>query len=358
MSTTTNTYLPQTAPNEQKPVTQTQPEQPGYVQQAYDGAASLATSAANTLSGVLGGVSTANPLRTQPSETTYRNQQPHVGGVGDLGTTSEVDVTRLPEERANPDPLSGGPIGDIAHPNPAYNDPGLIQKALNTKNEKSEPGFSGAAIPKENQYRNQQPHVGGVADLGTNSSADVARLPEERVNPNPLGDQYRNHQPHVGGVGDLGTRSEQDVARLPEERGATSSTDKPSASQEAQRSGKKSAVQRTVGDITHPDHSGGVSGSNHDNDHGLGAAHGEEHGGRDERAVRGTQDKHHEQGHDSKHHDKDDEGDDAKSPTMKDKIKGSLHVVKGKITRDKEEVAQGKLLKTTGQTESPTSGNY
>ena len=40
---------------------------------------------------------------------------------------------------------------------------------------------------------------------------------------------------------------------------------------------------------------------------------------------------------------------------MKDKVKGSLLIAKGTITRDKEEVAQGKLLKTTGSTESPTS---
>lgn len=196
------------------------------------------------------------------------------------------------------------------------------------------------------------------------------------ANPNPLGDQHRNRQPHVGGVGDLGTRSDKDVVRLPDERGefvtgevlgllltrtlsaaATTSSEDPSANQEAQRAGKKSNWEhRTIGDITHPAHSGGTSGTNHDNDHGLGGPHreGEHHSGRDERAIRGRQGDDNSHQHDQ-HSEDDHDEDNATSPKMKDKIKGSLLIAKGKITRDKEDVAQGKLLKTTGQTEPPTS---
>ena len=39
-----------------------------------------------------------------PAETHFQNKQAHVGGVGDMGTSSEADVVRLPEERGTPVP--------------------------------------------------------------------------------------------------------------------------------------------------------------------------------------------------------------------------------------------------------------
>lgn len=50
------------------------------------------TSVTNAVAGVTGNAPT-------DTTTAYRNQQPHVGGVGDLGTTEEQDAVRVPEER-------------------------------------------------------------------------------------------------------------------------------------------------------------------------------------------------------------------------------------------------------------------
>ncbi|KAG8894511.1 hypothetical protein FRC00_008856 [Tulasnella sp. 408] len=123
MSTTSNRFDSQ--PQDQTSL-KTGPGQQGYVQQAYDMASKAGAAAATTASTVYKTVAGTAANAVDPT-TNYRNHQPHVGGVGDLGTISTDDVVRLPEERgvynfvssslvdvvmltlvppANPDPLN------------------------------------------------------------------------------------------------------------------------------------------------------------------------------------------------------------------------------------------------------------
>ncbi|KAG9051230.1 hypothetical protein FS837_010517 [Tulasnella sp. UAMH 9824] len=149
MSTTSNRFDSQ--PQDQTSLKTGPGQQQGYVQQAYDIASKAGAAAATTASNVYNTVAGTAANAVDPT-TNYRNHQPHVGGVGDLGTISTDDVVRLPEERANPDPLN----------------------------------------PPERQFRNRQLHVGGVGDLGTRSEVDVVRLPEERANPDPYSPTSKN----------------------------------------------------------------------------------------------------------------------------------------------------------------------
>ncbi|KIO31181.1 hypothetical protein M407DRAFT_241887 [Tulasnella calospora MUT 4182] len=149
MSTTSNRFDSQ--PQDQTSLKTGPGQQQGYVQQAYDIASKASAAAAATASNVYNTVAGTAANAVDPT-TNFRNHQQHVGGVGDLGTISTDDVVRLPEERANPDPLN----------------------------------------PPERQFRNHQVHIGGVGDLGTRSEVDVVRLPEERANPDPYSSTSRN----------------------------------------------------------------------------------------------------------------------------------------------------------------------
>jgi len=343
MSTTSNTYNTDATTGSKAAAV----GQPGYLQQAYEGAASLATTAATTVSNALN--SSGVTGTTADSTTQFRNQQPHVGGVGDLGTSSDADVARLPEERANPEPFTGRGAADISASNPAVSDPVNIQSRLNAREPPvpyPETG-SGVGAPAETHFRNNQPHIGGVGDLGTRSDNDVARLPEERANPNPL-------------------------AAAP---GGTSTSTTTKAKEGV--SAVKDSMKGTVHDVTQPGHSGGNTGSNHDTDHGLGMPHREsrELGGRDAAAIgtqnttsgsanpggamdmgpgsykdRQTQDVDSVPKPNASHSmDTDSSPTDSKGPTKMDKIKGSLLIAKGKLTHGQEEIEQGKNLKTMGK---------
>ncbi|KAG9014932.1 hypothetical protein FRB90_005036 [Tulasnella sp. 427] len=315
-----------------------QQQQPGYLEQAYNLASNTAATAYNAIAG--------------PTDTTtnYRNQQPHVGGVGDMGTKSDADVTRLPEERANPNPFTSGGTSEALE-NPNISDPTSIQDRLNARNPPNpypEGHSNVGATAGDNQFRDQKDRTGGVGDLGTRSDADVVRLPEERSNPNPLSSNTGNtnqfSQPTAGGLtsgstgfgstrddnrdnfGSTGGRTFGDVHdrdtsnfdndndRVPRNAtgaaaiGATAGTaamhelskkdrsnnDTPSTGSHGWRPEQKSwdtgNVTGTMHDPTQHGHSTGVTGSNVDTDHGLGMPHNEgtQRGNRDEGALAGT----------------------------------------------------------------------
>jgi len=124
---------------------------------------------------------------------------------------------------------------------------------------------------------------GGVGDLGTTSTADVALLPEERANPDPLSNTSSMGQtgsygvgghPGVhGGVGDLGTRSEADVAVLPDERITTGTPSTQATEDAAMLAGGLGGHDGRHHDITKEGSTGGHSGASYDVDHGLGMPH-------------------------------------------------------------------------------------
>ena len=131
-------------------------------------------------------------------------------------------------------------------------------------------------------------------------------------------------------------------------------------------------MKGTVHDMTQPGHSGGLTGSNHDTDHGLGMPHreGRELGSRDAGAV-GTQNtatagamdmgpgSHQDrQTQDvgsvpkpnaSDSMDTESSPTNSKGPTKMDKLKGNFLIAKGKLTHGQEEIEQGKNLKTIGK---------
>ncbi|KAG8902244.1 hypothetical protein FRB99_004702 [Tulasnella sp. 403] len=310
-------------PGQQKPEQQPT-QQPGYLKQAYDGATSLATTAANTLSNAFSGM-------TIDSSTQHRNQQSHVGGVDDLGTKSDSDVARLPEERANPDPLGHKGTDDVSLDDPAISDPATIQSRLNARN----PPQPYPEQRGDKDYRNHLPHVGGVGDLGTNSEADVVRLPEEKGNPDPFADQAPTSTLAVAPTSSVAPTSQ-----------APSSTTPPGQ----QKSWDHRGHAGTATDATQPGHSGGVTGSNHDVDHGLGMPH------KEHKEV--AQHHHHIRDKDQNVTGAHEDGSptDDKGPSRMDKLRGNLMIAKGKLTKGHEEVEQGKRLKTTGKSVDPEQG--
>ncbi|KAG8898716.1 hypothetical protein FRC01_010792 [Tulasnella sp. 417] len=256
---------------------QQQQQQPGYIEQAYN----LASNAYNSM--------------TSPTDptTNYRNQQPHVGGVGDLGTKSDADVTRLPEERANPNPYtSGGTSESLSNPNIA--NPTSIQERLNARDPPNPypEGNAGVGHSSDKQFRNQQDHVGGVGDLGTKSDADVARLPEERANPDPLASRPGDSNPFkdttTGAATGFAASHDVDRDRDRHDRDAMD-INRPQSHgwKPEQKSWDTGNVVGTMHDPTKHGHSGGVTGSNLDTDHGLGMPHRDDtqRGNRDEGAI-------------------------------------------------------------------------
>ncbi|KAG8894124.1 hypothetical protein FRC01_013154, partial [Tulasnella sp. 417] len=285
-------------------------------------------------------------------------------------------------------------------------------------------------------------HVGGVGDLGTKSDADVARLPEERANPDPLASRPGDTNPFrdttTGAA--TGFAASNDVDRdRDRDRHATDAMDinRPHSHgwKPEQKSWDTANVVGTMHDPTKHGHSGGVTGSNVDTDHGLGMPHRDDtqRGNRDEGAIgqqsnlagatdlqsgrdagfkADTRDqgvnertqapvgvdttrtgpRHHDHRDEAeerrhgddigmshraqapvgvdttttttgpRHHDHHDEAeerhheDDTTSPTGKthpsklDKLHGKIMVAKGKLTKDSEAIAQGERLQTEGVT--------
>ncbi|KAG8986906.1 hypothetical protein FRB94_002391 [Tulasnella sp. JGI-2019a] len=128
-------------------------------------------------------------------------------------------------------------------------------------------------------------HPGGVGDLGTTSTADVAVLPEERVNPNPLANTtsmgsamagtfgVAGHPGSHGGVGDLGTSSDTNVAVLPHEHSQSNTTGPTRAEDAAMAAGGLGGHDGRHHDITKEGSTGGRTGANYDLDHSLGMPH-------------------------------------------------------------------------------------
>jgi len=308
MSTTTNTYINSNQTQKVKPAS----EEPDFTEQASNFLTSataavssyLPASVSNAVAGVTGATTT-------DSTTAYRNRQPHVGGVGDLGTQEEQDVVRVPEERQNPDPLSGNTTtANIGTPNPAFNEPTGIQEQNNNRG-------PGEIVPQSNSGVSagitgvQQTNMtgmtatsgmgitgvgghpgqpGGVGDLGTPSTSDVAVLPEERETSGAAGKTRSfgvgGHPGYPGGASDLGTHSANGVAILPDERASTNikGTSSSYDSAEAACVGKDNQdIGLSNGglgghegrhhDITKAGSTGGHTGANYDVDHGLGMPH-------------------------------------------------------------------------------------
>jgi len=214
-----------------------------------------------------------------------------------------------------------------------------------------------------------------VGDLGTDSASDVARLPEERANPDPLAS-------YPGGSTGIAAGTTAGIV---------------AATEDDDHWRHHKSYNQAIGDPAHVGHSGGITGSNHDVDHGLGASHREgvnETGGRDAGAVarkdegtssayddgrrfaqRDTENQYGQQptgntlgdkySEERQFTERDTQGqstdrstdqelpgdntDQTTGPSKLDQLKGRYHMAKGKIMRDPEEIEQGKRLKETGK---------
>jgi len=388
MSTTSNTYssTQNTQPNKQES---------GYVEQAANALSSAAATVSSYLPTNVTNAMSGLGQTTDPA-TAYRNKQPHVGGVGDLGTQSTQDVARLPEERQHPDPYTtSGTTADIGAANPAFTDPSGVQSQYNhrVEGETFPSGTSGVGAPTTQTAMTGMAggfgtaaygvgghagQPGGVGDLGTNSTSDVAKLPEERANPDPLaaapgvasttttGSQAMRfgvggHPGYPGGVGDLGTQSTQSVALLPEER---AHPDPYSESKQSATDKVKTVVADGLGghggrhhDITKDGSAGGHTGANYDVDHGLGMPH--TRSTAPTSTTNATEDSH------SSSHSQDrtesggsipspkEAGYPTGKPSLMDKVKGTAIVAKGKMSKDEEKIHEGQMLKETGKKVNP-----
>jgi len=396
MSTTSNTYSspPNTQPNK---------GEPGYVEQAGNALSSAAATISSYLpTNVTNAVS---GLGQTDTTTAYRNQQPHVGGVGDLGTTSTQDVARLPEERQNPEPLSGTkPSADIAASNPAFNSPSGIQSQYNNRveGETFPSGTSGVGAPTSNTamtgmtggfgtaaygVSGHAGQPGGVGDMGTSSSADVAMLPEERVNPDPMASApgatgmtgttgstsmrygVGGHPGEPGGVGDLGTQSTADVAVLPEERAHPDPFSESSTTEQGSKTQKvKSVVTDGLGghdgrhhDITKDGSTGGHTGANYDVDHGLGLPHtrstapksGTTSSPSTANATEGSRQQSRAEDDNEDVPSPKEAGYPTGKPKFMDKVKGQAIALQGKMSKDSEKIHEGQMLKETGKKVNP-----
>ncbi|KAG9044215.1 hypothetical protein FS837_008610 [Tulasnella sp. UAMH 9824] len=271
--------------NQPQDATTGKQQQPGYLEQVFNLASKAASAAITTAP------NTSNSTAAGPTDTTtnYHNQQPHVGGVGDMGTKSDADVARLPEERANPNPFSSGGTSESLE-NPNITNPTNIQQRLNARDPPNPypEGNAGVGHSSDKQFRNQQDHVGGVGDLGTKSDADVVRLPEERANPDPLASRPGDTNPFRDTTSGAATGF---AASRDRDRDGTDTMDVDRPQSHGWKPDQKSWDTRnvvgTMHDPTQHGHSGGITGSNIDNDHGLGGPHrhSAERGNRDEGAL-------------------------------------------------------------------------
>jgi len=392
MSTTSNTYssTQNTQPNKQES---------GYVEQAANALSSAAATVSSYLPTNVTNAVSGLAQSTDPT-TAYHNKQPHVGGVGDLGTQSTQDVARLPEERQNPDPYStSGTTANIGAANPAFTNPSGVQSQYNNRveGETFPSGTSGVGAPTSQTAmtgmaggfgtaaygvggHSGQP--GGVGDLGTNSTSDVAKLPEERANPDPLAAApgaastttgssqamrfgVGGHPGYPGGVGDLGTQSTQSVALLPEER---AHPDPYSESKQSTTQKVKTVVNDGLGghagrhhDITKDGSTGGHTGANYDLDHGLGMPHTRSTVPTSESTTNATEDAHQPPSHSQDRTESDqgsvpspkEAGYPTGKPSLMDKMKGTAIVAKGKMSKDEEKIHAGQMLKETGKKVNP-----
>lgn len=347
MSTTSNKQEFQD-PQFAKPASQ----EPGYVEQASNLLSSaVATASAYLPTGVTHAVTgyTDTSKRALGSALGVGGHPGIHGGVGDLGTQSTDDVVRLPEERQHPDPLS---------------ERSSFAATTGT-------GISGVG--------GHPGHPGGVGDLGTSSTADVALLPEEKANPNPLAHTTSmgsgsatagsfgvgGHPGSHGGVGDLGTRSDANVAVLPHERHQSNTTSSTRATEDAAiAAGGLGGHEGRHHDIAKEGSTGGYSGANYDVDHGLGMPHTRSmapNTSNDDSTSTPVQSHHKDHSSSIDRHESEDTevlspkeaGYPTGKPKMMDKVKGSILVAKAKASKDEEKIHQATMLKETGKMVNP-----
>jgi len=258
------------------------------------------------------------------------------------------------------------------------------------------------------QYRNKMPHVGGVGDLGTDSTENVALLPEERMHPDRTimtgVTGVGGHPGEPGGVGDLGTDSTADVVRLPEERehpdsvtsraadttqgslgtyggvgghpGAqggvgdlgTADTEGVAVLPEVQFATSNAGLGGHVGrhyDITKDGSTGGHTGANYDLDHGLGMAHTRStkpsndstEPSRDDPEEKDTQTDTgatERRGSSGEYQPPKEAGYPTGKPSLMDKVKGTAMATAAKIGhKNEDKLRQAQMLKETGKKVNP-----
>lgn len=258
------------------------------------------------------------------------------------------------------------------------------------------------------QYRNKMPHVGGVGDLGTDSTEDVTLLPEERIHPDRTTmtgiTRIGGHPGSPGGVGDLGTEGTTDVVRLPEERehpdpfsssaadgmqgtlgtyggvgghpGArggvgdlgTTDTEGVAMLPEEQSATSAAGLGGHGGrhhDITKDGSAGGHTGGNYDVDHGLGMPHArsmkpsndttersrEDSTGRDAQTGAGATER---RGSSGECQSPKEAGYPTGKPSLMDKVKGTAMATAAKIGhKNEDKLHQAQMLKETGKMVNP-----
>ncbi|KAG8878391.1 hypothetical protein FRB98_006127 [Tulasnella sp. 332] len=305
-------------------------------------------------------------------------------------------------------------------PKPASQEPGYVEQAtgllssvaatasayLPTSVTNAVSGMTGTGTTTTSGVGGHPGEHGGVGDLGTMSTDDVARLPEERQNPDPLGVGVTSatgisgvsghlgqpggvanpgplfnassmgqtgsygvggHPGIHGGVGDLGTRSEADVAVLPDERITTGTPNTQATEDAAMLAGGLGGHDGRHHDVTKEGSTGGYSGASYDVDHGLGMPH-----TRSMAPKSSTNDDTDTMTPPQSTQQQDDGGVDRRQsedvevpspkeagyptgkPNMMDKIKGTIMVAKAKAgSKDEEKIRQGTMLKETGKLVNP-----
>ncbi|KAG8863993.1 hypothetical protein FRB96_006866 [Tulasnella sp. 330] len=276
-------------------------------------------------------------------------------------------------------------------PKPASQEPGYVEQAtgllssvaatasayLPTSVTNAVSGMTGTGTTTTSGVGGHPGEHGGVGDLGTMSTDDVARLPEERPNPDPLfnassmgqtGSYGVGGHPGIhGGVGDLGTRSEADVAVLPDERITTGTPNTQATEDAAMLAGGLGGHDGRHHDVTKEGSTGGHSGASYDVDHGLGMPH-----TRSMAPKSSTNDDTDTMTPPQSTQQQDDGGVDRRQsedvevpspkeagyptgkPNMMDKIKGTIMVAKAKAgSKDEEKIRQGTMLKETGKLVNP-----
>jgi len=239
------------------------------------------------------------------------------------------------------------PKTDIGASNPAYNEPAGVQSTFNTRQ-------PGETFPESGTGVARGP-VDGVNDLGTASTNDVVRLPEERTNPEPLAAQpatgNQTQQSKTSKLADTvkdkmpGTTSNQQQTSRPS--GNTTTSD--SYEHPVGLGGRTG----THHDMTHPSHTGGTTGANYDVDHGLGLPHTRTSPRTEQPSL--SDDSRQASAVPSDQAMKEsvpspkEAGYPTGKPSAMDKIKGTMLEKKGKMFHHEEEIKQGQMLKETGQ---------